>query len=54
MFIGRLTNYYQFLKEIEEVLKKYNPNLKIDENDKTSELFVAEEKYPEEFFIDKE
>lgn len=30
MFIGRLSNYYQFLKEIEEVIRKYDPKLKVD------------------------
>lgn len=54
MFIGRLSNYYQFLKEIEEVLKKYDPGMKVDENNKDSELFIEEENYPEEFFIDHE
>lgn len=54
MFIGRLSNYYQFLKEIEEVIRKYDPKLKVDENDKNSELFIEEQNYPEEFFIDKE
>ncbi len=40
MFIGRLTKYYEFMKEIEEVLEKFNPQMKLENNDPQSELYI--------------
>lgn len=54
LFIGRLTDYYIFLEEIEEVLSKFNPELVQDHKDPKNELYLEKTLYPEEFFIDVE
>lgn len=54
MFIGRLSHYTEFIETMETVLNKYNPDLKLDENEPNNELYMDEWEYPEEFFLDTE
>lgn len=36
------------------MISKFNPKIKLEDNDPLSELFIDEKIYQEEFFIDKE
>ena len=42
LFIGKLHKYYEFLNNIEKVLKKYDPEIVLDDETPGNELFIEE------------
>ncbi len=54
LFIGKLSNYYEFLERIERVIQKFDPNVTFEDKEISSEFFIEDKMYNEEFFLDTE
>ena len=55
LFIGKVDEYHEFLKTIQEIIKIHDPSLNLDDdNQPGSELYIDNIEYPKEFFVDPE
>ena len=54
LFIGRLHEYMEFIKQIEDTIKQFGTDIEVEKFQPLDELFIDDKEYTREFFLDWE